>query len=269
MAYDKSQYWTNKKARAEVAKKHTQEMRERFAKEIEYSVSTSTVYSDDIHTYAIEFDAKNIEVELLNTDSVTAIFKNNNAHVAVLNFASYKKAGGMFIEGSKAQEECLCHASTLYNVLKSIPTYYAWNEMHKNKALYENRAIYSKDIVFFENSEDNNSPLSTFCFCDVITCAAPNLSAAQKYCNVSEEENREALKSRIHFIFNIAAREGVENLILGAYGCGVFGQNPEEVAEIFAKEIKIAETEKSNLKKIIFAIPGADDNYNAFKKVFG
>ena len=61
-----------------------------------------------------------------------------------------------------------------------------------------------------------------FCYCDVITCAAPNKRAAQRYCNVSDEENSRVLESRIDFILDIAKRHKIDILVLGAFGCGVF-----------------------------------------------
>lgn len=87
------------------------------------------------------------------------------------------------MKGSKAQEECLCHESYLYNVLREMPDFYAWNNQHKNKALYLNRALYTEDILF--ERDDQHA------YCDVLTCAAPNKTAAQKYCNVS---NKKTLK---------------------------------------------------------------------------
>lgn len=82
-------------------------------------------------------------------DSVKSAIQHRDGKTAVLNFASYKNPGGKFMEGSSAQEECLCHASTLYNVLKQFPVYYQWNRVHNNRALYTNRALYSEDVIFW------------------------------------------------------------------------------------------------------------------------
>ena len=132
------------------------------------------------------------------------------------------------------------------------------NNKEKNKALYLNRALYSPDVIF-END-------GTIFKCDVITCAAPNKSAAKQYCNISDEENSIALKSRIGYVLDIAADNNVEILILGGYGCGVFGQNPTEVATIFKEYL---ETTHQCFKKVIFAIPeGRDGNLKAFEDVF-
>jgi len=144
--------------------------------------------------------------------------------MAALNFASYTNPGGMFIKGSRAQEECLCHASFLYNVLQPFQKeYYDKNYLNKNKGLYLNRALYSPDIYFF--NEDEVYP------CDIITCAAPNWSAAH-WTNVTREENYQVLQSRIKFVLDIALDQHAETLVLGAYGCGVFRQNPRDVATI-------------------------------------
>ena len=88
-----------------------------------------------------------------------------------------------------------------------------------------NRGLYSPNIIFYK---DGNCVS-----CDVITCAAPNKSTAQKYQNVSDEENTRVLRSRIKFVLDIAKDNYVDTLILGAYGCGVFGQDAKEVASIF------------------------------------
>lgn len=185
--------------------------------------------------------------------------KYGNPSTAVLNFSSYKNPGGMFLNGSKAQEECLCHESFLYNVLSQfVLEFYDWNNLHKNKALYLNRGLFSPDIWFFrENSHVE---------CSVITCAAPNKSAAQKYQNVSDEENTKILRSRIKFVLDMAKDNNVSTLILGAYGCGVFGQDATEVANIFKEYLT---TTHKYFDTVVFAVPsGRDGNYEKFVKVF-
>lgn len=254
MAYVK-EYWNNKDERARIALIHTNEMENKYRNEILDCVKNTCLFNDfkvktitDLHRQQIIVD---------DLDSVSAIFKYAEGRTAVLNFSSYKNPGGMFINGSKAQEECLCHESFLYNVLKEFQSsFYDWNNQHKNKALYLNRGLYSPDVVFEHNGKIKK--------CDVITCAAPNKSAAQKYQNVSDKENSDVLKSRIEFIMQMALNKKVDTLILGAYGCGVFGQDAKEVATIFKECIQY-----SNANKVIFAIPnGKDGNLKNFEKIF-
>ena len=262
MAYIK-EYWTDKEKRAEQARKHTKEMTEKYSRCIGTSILATKIYDTDyFENIEFEEDIEEVNTEIIveDIDSVSAVMKYGNPSSAVLNFSSYKNPGGMFINGSKAQEECLCHESFLYNVLKEFQLkFYDWNNRHKNKALYLNRGLFSKGVWFFRG----NSHVE----CGVITCAAPNKSAAQKYQNVSDKENTEVLRSRIRFVLDIAKYNDVDTLILGAYGCGVFGQNPKEVAEIFKECLNT--THKSCFNKVIFAIPdGRDNNLQAFEKVF-
>ena len=259
MKYNSKRYYPNKEERAKLAQNHTKEMEDLYKDEIEDCIDETLVYN--ANSKFIEKRLNNKQIIIVDEiDSVGAVFKyvNINEITAVLNFASYNNPGGNFINGSKAQEECLCHESYLYNVLKGRIGYYKINHKNKNRSLYTDRALYSPNVRFTKECKD--------VFCDVITCAAPNKTAAQKYYDVSDEENSEVLKERIEFILKIAQDNGVDNLILGAYGCGVFGQDPLEVAKIF-KEFLSGKYKCFN--KVIFAIPNRlEMNYRCFKRIF-
>lgn len=257
MVYIK-EYWNDKEKRAEIARKHTKEMKVKYEDEIASSVKRTEIYDTEFKCRKAVKDG-NSYIFVDDIDSVSAIFKYAEDKTAVLNFSSYKNPGGMFLNGSKAQEECLCHESFLYNVLSQFTIgFYKWNNHNKNRALYLNRGMYSPDIIF----ESEVSSIK----CDVITCAAPNKSAAQKYQNVSNEINSTTLRSRISYLLDIAKENEVNTLILGAYGCGVFGQDTMEVAQIFKE---LLETTHRCFNVVVFAIPkGRDDNYEKFKRVF-
>ena len=172
--------------------------------------------------------------------------------MCVLNFASFKYPGGGFINGSKAQEECLCHESFLYNVLSEFDkTFYEENRNSKSNSLYTNRAFYSPNIRFFKDDRS--------CLADVLTCAAPNCSSN----NISKSDNSIALNKRVEFVLNIASNKNVDTLILGAWGCGVFGQDPSEVAKQFIDELE----NHKDIENIIFAIIDKEsNNYRDFEK---
>ena len=199
------------------------------------------------------------ETSIVQLDTVSTIFQctADSERVAVLNFASYKHPGGMFIAGSSAQEESLCHASTLYNVLSSeeLSGYYEKNNKDKNRALYYNRALYSQSVVFFDNRQDDEN-VGTMRLVDVITCAAPNAGTFLRY-NTGEGAvalNEHILADRILFLHDIceyaAIVLGLETVILGAWGCGVFRQNPHTVAHLLMTEFK-----ESRLNRVIFGVP--------------
>lgn len=255
MAQIIGEYWNQKEANAYKARKHTKEMKEKYSDEIKFSIDNTKVYSIDFNP-EIKFNKDGvIGCQLVDMDSVSAIMTYHSGKTAVLNFASYKEPGGRFIDGSMAQEEALCHESFLYNVLKEKQDYYDWNKNRNlNRAQYKNRALYSPDVIFQRDEETVK--------CDVITCAAPNITPARKYgWNVSEEENSRNLKDRIKFVLDIAQDNKVDTLILGAYGCGVFGQDPKEVCGYFLEYL----SEVHYFKKVIFAVPKSKNgNYDGF-----
>ena len=147
-------YWMSRYELKQRAENHTSEMASKYGREIDNAVNSSRIINDNNIDEPLFWPSwirhpkiDNFDTELWQTDSVSAIFKLPlEADVAVLNFADYKNPGGRFIDGSSAQEESLCHASFLYNVLSRRMDYYDWNNLHKNKGLYLNRALYSSSL---------------------------------------------------------------------------------------------------------------------------
>ena len=260
-------YFVGKKIRANKAYDHAREMEKRFKKEISFSFNHTTIYSSiPLMDKDETIYCGKPEIMFMETDTVSAIIDigsnyHMNGPMAALNFASYKNPGGMFLKGSSAQEESLCHESFLFNVLRRFEDYYKWNRGNLNKALYTNRALYTPSIYFLKNTIINDNQICVPC--DIITCAAPNKGAAMKYNIANEYDNTIALQSRIRFVLSIASLHHVDTLILGAYGCGVFRQDPYEVASIFKYEIEYIRP----CKRIVFAIP-TGHNYDAFAEVF-
>lgn len=233
-----------------------------YKKEIDKQVGNTTIYRGAIDTGNTPFGYKNTNVCLSENDTVSVIRKKANGKTAVLNFASFKNPGGGFMTGSMAQEEALCHETSLYPVLKRFKSKYYNDNCHRlHDGLYENAALYTKDVLVFE--ED-----TLVTKCDIITCAAPNVKAFKiKNAKCScDDVIAETLKDRIQFMLDIALVNGVDTLILGAWGCGVFGCDPEQVARIMC-ECLITDY-KGDFEQVIFAIPNASgENFKAFKKV--
>lgn len=261
---DNRHYWVDRDKRAKIANQWTVRMEKEHSHLINMCSAETTIYDDNNgkNRYYDPIAEHSMHVEVSTLDTVSAIFHftNGKNKVAALNFASYKHLGGMFLKGSKAQEECLCHESFLFNVLRTKKKdFYEPNRKNLNRALYTNRALYSPNIHFYRAGEQD-------AVCDIITCAAPNYTTAAKYNRIDWERNNEVLKSRIQFMLDIAASRNIDTLILGAWGCGVFGQNPEDVASIFKKLLPYYP-----FKQVVFAIPGSShsmENYQAFESVF-
>lgn len=253
-------YFENRKERSDHAKAWTKLMTDCYEDDVVTAINSSEIIDHTLN--------KLPDIKVIDSDSVKAIFDyyDSGESICVLNFASFKEPGGKFYDGSSAQEESLCHSSTLYPVLRRFQKeYYDVNKGMLNNALYRDRAIYSPEILFFEDNSlykfDNDTSPRTM-YADVITCACPNKTAAQKYRNIPDEVNSKVLRERIKFVLDIAEKYKERILILGAYGCGVFGQDPYEVAKVFKDELK-----NRDFSEVVFPIPGGA-NLKAFEDVF-
>ena len=149
----------NKNIRAYLAQIFYSSMSKKYDDDIRRSIDLSIVYTRDSESHdAVQdiIDDKkkfaSTNLYLVPTDSVSCLFKYVDVYkddVAVLNFASFKHPGGMFLNGSSAQEESLCHQSTLYPILLAfIDNYYAPNLKVLNRGLYQDQAIYSKCLLY-------------------------------------------------------------------------------------------------------------------------
>lgn len=97
---------------------------------------------------------------------------------------------------------------------------------------------------------------------DVITCASPNYRTAHTYQQVPLSLNNRIMEERINFMYQIAEAKGVENLIAGAWGCGVFMQDPSTVATLLVNAAR-----NYNIPNIYFAIPNRNSrNFRILEK---
>lgn len=254
----------NRDSRITEAYRNTVFMETNYEKEISHSISDSKIYDGNTIDVEIGYYDTKINVILEGTTETLYIasdnFKTLGDKIAILNFASYTNPGGGYLNGSLAQEEQLCFNSSLYNVLNSKQDdFYEYNRCHKNNGLYSNRILYSPDIVF--KSEITNG---IRLFADVITCAAPNKSALETNGHRSLI-NRvdDVMISRIDFILNVAYQNHVDHLIVGPFGCGVFGNNPYIVANAFKKLLNTKY--KGVFKSIFISLPISKNAYRNVK----
>jgi uncharacterized protein (TIGR02452 family) len=185
--------------------------------------------------------------------------------VVGLNFASAKSVGGGFLGGAKAQEEDLCRNSALYPCLLRAPDYYAANRA-SGSMIYTDHIIYSPDVPFFR---DDAYMLQTKPFlASMITAPAPNRGAAIDRGDYREDELIAALHRRARFVLEVAADRGHRALVLGAWGCGVFRNDPVEVARAFEEALRAM---PGAFDRVVLAIHerGAGPNVPAFEARFG
>lgn len=246
------EYKDEKVIRTEIAKRHFYEMEKKFKRDIEQSFLRTKVYRDGYEFSKFNGVSEEIIFDKISSEEAAMKYGGNNS--AILNFSSYRNPGGGYLDGMMAQEESLCHHSTLFNVLNRFEdTFYKYNRTDANRCLYKNRGLYIPLVLFHKDGHYN--------YCNVITCAAPNFRAAKQCRHVTEQENDVALKSRINFVLDIAQENKVDTLILGAYGCGVFGQSVVNVASKFKECLK-----EHSFGRVVFAIP--DSKLDVFESFF-
>jgi uncharacterized protein (TIGR02452 family) len=166
-------------------------------------------------------------------------------NVVSLNFAAATNPGGGFLTGARAQEEYLCRSSALYLSIKDSPMYaYHRREGHKR---YSDAMIYSPDVPVFRDDEHRLLPSPYHAA--FITSAAP----LTKHLHPEELTLvADILRQRIWKILTVAQTHGHDSLILGAWGCGAFGNDGHQVAELFHRALTVDFA--GAFKEVTFAI---------------
>lgn len=240
---------------------------------VKNSIEGSFLFDTIYWSNRIERRFEKTEVEVTTEGSFNAAYRirkdNPDKKIAVLNFASAKRPGGMVTRGSSAQEECLCRVSTLYNVLSSSKFKSHYVKGKKSDNFYIDELIYSPDIKVVLHLE-NYTELKPedYWSVDVITSAFPNLRNISNSEIMEKEDKIKFLyDQRIENVFQAAMKESVDILILGAWGCGVFRNDPAMVAESF---LNIQYKYEGIFEKIIYPVyckPEETHNYEIFRSV--
>ena len=201
---------------------------------------------------------------VVNEDSFQAARRLENP--CVMNFANAHNPGGGFLLGANAQEEALCRCSTLYASIKSdkAAEMYRYNNTHINP-VESDYMFLSKNVCIFRS--EKYELLEQPFLAAVVTVPAPNRYGAALL--ASGKTIAETMLRRIRILLRIAIKHGYRNLVLGAWGCGAFGNNPDDVSDYFTTVI-IDEKYGLCFGEICFAVYGAPDSKNivSFKNTF-
>ncbi|MBL8793381.1 MAG: TIGR02452 family protein [Planctomycetia bacterium] len=214
------------------------------------SVAGTCSYPPDVALPGVPLGNRATRVEVANESTLAAALRlvARGQRPAALNFASAKHPGGGFLGGARAQEESLARSSGLYACINGNPMY-AYHQASSD-ALYSDYAIYSPDVPVFR--DDDGQLLSEPYLCAFITSPAPNAKVVLERDRRRRADIRSALERRIRKVLAIAAHHGHEALVLGAWGCGVFGNDGEEVAELFRRAL--AYEFQGVFAEVIFAV---------------
>ncbi|MDN3295841.1 TIGR02452 family protein [Streptomyces ficellus] len=171
--------------------------------------------------------------------------------VAVLNFASARNPGGGYLNGAQAQEEALCRASALYATLLRVPEFYDHHRAERSP-FYTDRVIHSPGVPVFRDDRGGllNSPYTV----GFLTSPAPNAGVITSRTPEQAARIPAALASRAERVLETAAACGYRRLVLGAWGCGVFRNDPGQVAGAFRALLTGEGRFARHFDEVVFAV---------------
>lgn len=179
------------------------------------------------------------------------VVEQNLSRTLCLNFASAKKPGGGFLGGSQAQEESLARSSALYDSLLRQQDFYDINRTC-GTCLYTDYMIYSPNVPVIRLDDGNllakPYPLS------ILTSPAVNAGAVRKNEPSKAGKILPVMIERINKVLALSLHLGYEHLILGAWGCGVFRNDPVDIAKLFANALKQDERFMNRFKTVTFTV---------------
>ncbi|MDQ3816012.1 MAG: TIGR02452 family protein [Armatimonadota bacterium] len=183
-----------------------------------------------------------------------------------LNFASAKNPGGGFRSGSQAQEESLARSSGLYACIAPLTEMYEHNR-RLGTCLYSDHMIYSPSVPVFR--DDEGRLLETPYLLSFVTAPAVNAGAVRKNEPRAISLIEPTMARRLRRVLWVASQAGHEALVLGAWGCGVFGSDPVLIARLFAQALGPGGDFAGCFSHVVYAVydrsPG-QEVYAAFQR---
>ena len=239
------------------AKKHNALMKGAFAAETAATVAQAVIYEDgegrELELPEPAFEATNVEATTKFT--VNALY-DAKGKTAIVDPVSFTRPGGNYEEGSFGPEQVLCHESNLYQALCEMKReYHDANRGFARGQLFTDRAMLLPDVVFSGSGEIRKA--------GIIAIPEPNRSRALEN-HRSERECDTCLAQRIESILRIAAANGYETLIMGAFACSRENYDPQQVIGLVQAWI---EAHPGALGTIVFAVPRAV--FDIFDEAFG
>ncbi|WP_438447032.1 TIGR02452 family protein [Gorillibacterium sp. sgz5001074] len=247
--------------------------------DVELAVRGSKLYSPDVLYGMKEVTVTRLghergelpRIEVTDESTLVAtkrlVQKEGIRNTLCLNFASAKNPGGGFLGGSQAQEESLARSSGLYPCISQMDEMYSYNRSLKT-CFYSDYMIYSPNVPVFR--DDAGGLLNCPYLVSMITAPAVNAGVVREREPDKVKMIEPVMLERMRYILSVAAHHGAKGLVLGAFGCGVFKNNPSDISRMF-KHVLIDEQYGTLFDRIVFAILDKTDGkktFNAFKSGF-
>ena len=244
--------------------------------------NTTVFFEDDYPPFEMStkgFNSINVSGDRSYEAAMRLHKENPDAKIAVMNFANAFHAGGGVKSGASAQEECLCRTSTLYPLLyrRTLRDSFYKYHMDLGTPKATDSLIYTEGVIICKSDEDlpKRMPKEDWVTVDVITVAAPDLRDKSNvhvplvnggtYMNNAELFGYH-VKRAIH-VLTCAAAKGADILVLGAFGCGAFRNDPEVVARAYRTAIDEFPEVFQHIEFAVYCPPGNSANYDVFNRI--
>lgn len=207
-------------------------------------------------------------VESKTGEAARSLARETGAVPVALNFASARNPGGGYVRGARAQEEDLARCSALHATQLTQREYYDANRA-TSSLLYTDHLIYSPSVPFFR--DERYELLDEPVLVSVITAPAPNAGEVLRQGQAGQIDIERTLRRRAGMVLAVAAARGDRNLVLGAWGCGVFRNDPSTVADSFGYWLESSRF-AGRFDDVVFAIytrGGERRTLEAFQERFG
>ena len=243
--------------RQQEAAKHIAFVKTVFGSETKESIANAVVYEDgegrelELPEPAFESTATRVS----SAFPATVVF-DSQGKTGVIDTCSFTRPGGNYEDGAFGPEQALCADSNLYPILQGCKkTFFDGNRGYECSMLFTDRALFLPDVMFVRNGVMKKA--------SVVAIAAPNRTRALEN-HRSERECDANLANRIEAQLRIAAAQGIETLVCGAFGCGSYGNDPAFVAQTYRTWI---DAHPGAFKEVVFAVPRSA--IEAFEAAFG
>lgn len=198
-------------------------------------------------------------VRVVNADTLTTaiLLKNSGFDPLVLNMASNTTPGGGVAHGAKAQEEVLFRCSN-YDLCTNRKFY----------PLADDEFVITEGVSIVKDQDYNR--LSEYMEFDFIAMAAPRkpplLYDEDGEADYMVQEDKELMNVKIDTIFRYAIYQNSGSLVLGALGCGAYGNPVKQVRDMFQQAINKYRYYFDNITFAVLA-EGKNPNYDEFSKL--
>lgn len=195
-------------------------------------------------------------VKVVTSFAPEALYRDATGKTMIVDPGAFTRPGGAYEDGAFGPEQILCSESNLYPILVAHKRdFYDKNRDYRRGSLFTDRALYVPEVLFSRGGDVRRA--------DVLVIAEPVRAFALEN-HRSERECDKALADRIEAIFRIAAANGTETLIVGAFGCGRNGYPVEQVIELIQNWIA---EHPGAVPNVVFAVPRM--HADAFREAFG